>query len=63
MPDDSSNHCSGRQVPADQFQDPFVPDPGGQPAHQPVVVDSVEKLGQIHVNHVGVPVKQIAFGL
>jgi len=42
MPDDSSNHCSGRQVPADQFQDPFVPDPGGQPAHQPVVVDSVE---------------------
>lgn len=39
----NGQNCSGRQVSADQSQDPFVPNPSGQSAHQPVVVDSVEK--------------------
>jgi len=57
------DHHSRVQERSQQFQQPLVFDPTSHAAHQHVVVDAVEKLLQVHVDHPRVALFQVLLGL
>ena len=51
-----SRLSTGAQVAPDQSQQPFVHDGSPQQAHQPVVIDRVEELGEVDIHRDAVAV-------
>ena len=56
------NHL-GCQQPPDQDEQPTIPDSLREPGHQALVVDAIEELLQIDVDHPCVPVVEVLAGL
>src|SRR6516162_6937535 len=56
------HHPSIQECP-DELQQPRVLDPVGDPAHQFVVVDSIEKFLQIKINHPAVALRDVLLRL
>ncbi len=48
----TSYHDTGRKETTDEFQYPLILGPGGKTGQKPIVIDPIEKFGQIDVNHI-----------
>jgi len=61
--DHAVDHRPGNEVSAYQLQYALVFYPHRQSTHQPIMVHPVEKLRQIHIDNIGVSLKQVLLGL